>query len=106
MDHDVWSCGKCDGAADVALHSPHCPRRKQEQDVRVVGGPPAAASPSAPRRRCLPAPARLILPTVWLPADLIGPVDVELAKPTETIPGPSALPGGARYEPKWDGYLH
>jgi hypothetical protein len=54
----------------------------------------------------MPPRARRTDATVRLPTDLVGPVDVELAKLTETIPGPSALPGGARYEPKWDGYLH
>lgn len=39
-----------------------------------------------------------------LPAGLRGPVDVALARPTEAIPGANALTGGARYEPKWDGY--
>jgi ATP-dependent DNA ligase len=48
-------------------------------------------------RRADPAPVRL-------PADLAGPVDVELTRATESIPAPSALPGGCRYEPKWDGY--
>jgi ATP-dependent DNA ligase len=31
-------------------------------------------------------------------------VAVELAKPVSAIPAPHALPGGCRYEPKWDGY--
>jgi ATP-dependent DNA ligase len=39
-----------------------------------------------------------------LPPDLAGPVAVELAKPVAKIPAPHALPGGCRYEPKWDGY--
>jgi ATP-dependent DNA ligase len=39
-----------------------------------------------------------------LPPDLAGPVAVELAKPVRDIPPPGALPGGCRYEPKWDGY--
>jgi ATP-dependent DNA ligase len=39
-----------------------------------------------------------------LPADLAGPVAVELAKSVRDIPPPQALPGGCRYEPKWDGY--
>ncbi|MGY1601877.1 ATP-dependent DNA ligase [Geodermatophilus sp. SYSU D00815] len=39
-----------------------------------------------------------------LPPDLAGPVAVELAKPVRDIPAPTALPGGCRYEPKWDGY--
>lgn len=39
-----------------------------------------------------------------LPPELSGPVAVELAKPVREIPAPHALPGGCRYEPKWDGY--
>jgi ATP-dependent DNA ligase len=39
-----------------------------------------------------------------LPPELAGPVAVELAKPVRTIPTAHALPGGCRYEPKWDGY--
>jgi ATP-dependent DNA ligase len=39
-----------------------------------------------------------------LPPELAGPVAVELAKPVRAIPPANALPGGCRYEPKWDGY--
>jgi ATP-dependent DNA ligase len=39
-----------------------------------------------------------------LPPDLAGPVGVQLAKPVRGMPRPDALPGGCRYEPKWDGY--
>ena len=39
-----------------------------------------------------------------LPPELAGPVAVQLSKPVRAIPPPSALPGGCRYEPKWDGY--
>ena len=39
-----------------------------------------------------------------LPAELAGPVAVELAKPVREIPARTALPGDCRYEPKWDGY--
>lgn len=39
-----------------------------------------------------------------LPPELSGPVAVELAKPVRAIPAAHALPGGCRYEPKWDGY--
>ncbi len=39
-----------------------------------------------------------------LPPGLSVPVDVALARAVDRIPGPSALPGGCRYEPKWDGY--
>ena len=41
---------------------------------------------------------------VRLPPDLVGPVDVELTRAVEEIPGPNALPGGSRYEPKFDGF--
>jgi ATP-dependent DNA ligase len=39
-----------------------------------------------------------------LPPELAGPVAVQLAKPVRDIPPAHALPGGCRYEPKWDGY--
>jgi len=44
--------------------------------------------------------------TVRLPPGLAGPIDLELAKAVDTIPGENALPGGSRYEPKWDGFIH
>jgi len=39
-----------------------------------------------------------------LPADLAGPVQGALARAQDQVPGPRALPGGSRYEPKWDGF--
>ena len=39
-----------------------------------------------------------------LPNDLSGPIRVTLARAEESIPSSSAFPGGATYEPKWDGY--
>lgn len=39
-----------------------------------------------------------------LPAGLTGPVEVALARAVEQIPRAGALPGGSRYEPKWDGF--
>lgn len=39
-----------------------------------------------------------------VPVDLAGPVEVALARSVEQIPEPQALPGGCRYEVKWDGY--
>lgn len=53
----------------------------------------------APRARRTEAQVRL-------PPDLAGPVEVEPARLTEYIPAPASMPGGARYEPKFDGYLH
>lgn len=41
-----------------------------------------------------------------VPAALRPPVDVALAQAAETIPFPRSMPGGAVYEPKWDGWLH
>jgi hypothetical protein len=38
--------------------------------------------------------------------DLIGPVGSELARAVEQLPGEHGAPGGARYELKWDGFLH
>jgi ATP-dependent DNA ligase len=39
-----------------------------------------------------------------VPADLTGPVEVELARAVEQVPGPKALSGGTVWEPKLDGY--
>ena len=39
-----------------------------------------------------------------LPSGLSLPVKVALARAVEKMPRPGALPGGAWYEPKWDGY--
>ncbi|HJX45314.1 MAG TPA: ATP-dependent DNA ligase [Geodermatophilus sp.] len=39
-----------------------------------------------------------------LPPDLGGPVAVALARAVRDLPTADALPGGCRYEPKWDGY--
>jgi len=43
---------------------------------------------------------------VRLAADLQGPVGLELARAVEQLPGEHSMPGGARFELKWDGYLH
>jgi ATP-dependent DNA ligase len=40
---------------------------------------------------------------VRIPAELAGPVEVALARSVDKIPAPNALPGGSRYEVKWDG---
>jgi hypothetical protein len=45
-------------------------------------------------------------PPVRIPPHLAGPVELALARSVDQIPGPHALPGGCRYEVKWDGYLH
>lgn len=46
-------------------------------------------------------------PSVRVPPDLAGPVELALARSVEQVSGPHALPGGgSRYEVKWDGYLH
>jgi hypothetical protein len=53
-----------------------------------------------------PARRRTDSKQVRIPADLAGPVEVALARSEDKIPGPRALPGGSRYEVKWDDYLH
>jgi ATP-dependent DNA ligase len=35
---------------------------------------------------------------------LMGPVALELARAEEQLPGPRAMPGGSRFELKWDGF--
>ena len=45
-------------------------------------------------------------PRLVLTAELAGPVELELAKAVEKLPGRRGLPGGSRYELKYDGYLH
>ena len=71
-----------------------CGRRSGSRPIRERRGE------TMPRvRRTDPAAVRL-------PPDLVGPVDVELTRAVEEIPGPNALPGGSRYEPKFDGFLH
>jgi ATP-dependent DNA ligase len=39
-----------------------------------------------------------------IPAELAGPIEVALARSEDKVPEPHALPGGSRYEVKWDGY--
>jgi ATP-dependent DNA ligase len=38
--------------------------------------------------------------------ELTGPVQLELAKAVEQLPDEHGMPGGSRYELKWDGFLH
>ena len=35
-----------------------------------------------------------------------GPVELELARAEQSVPGPHAMAGGSLYELKWDGHLH
>jgi ATP-dependent DNA ligase len=39
-----------------------------------------------------------------LSPDLAGPVQLELARAVEQLPGRHGMPGGSRYELKWDGF--
>lgn len=39
-----------------------------------------------------------------LPVELRPPLGVALARPASSIPASDGLPGGSRYEPKWDGF--
>jgi hypothetical protein len=43
---------------------------------------------------------------VTLSPELLGPVGLELARAVEQLPGENAMPGGSRYELKWDGFVH
>lgn len=62
----------------------------------------ARRTPAA--RRPAP-PAAPETETGGLPADLArGAVQLELAKAVPTLPGPHAMPGGTRWELKWDGF--
>ena len=42
--------------------------------------------------------------TDHMAADLAGPVGLELARAVEQLPREHGVPGGARYELKWDGF--
>ena len=52
-----------------------------------------------------PAPVDTCGMVAWAP-DLRGPVGLELAHAVEQLPGQQGMPGGARFELKWDGFLH
>jgi hypothetical protein len=41
-----------------------------------------------------------------LSPELSGPAELGLAKAVEQLPGQHGMPGGARYELKWDGFFH
>ncbi|WP_158441562.1 hypothetical protein [Kribbella steppae] len=40
------------------------------------------------------------------PPHLTGPVALELAKAVDHLPGEHGMPGGSRFEWKWDGFIH
>ena len=60
-----------------------------------------ARAGQAAQRASEPAPPAV---QVGLPAGLTGPVELELAKAVPTLPGPHAMPGGTRWELKFDGF--
>ena len=75
----------------------------------AVGGTAVRAGrrPSIRVTRRTPRPARPtrpVTPGEGLPADLTGPVELELAKAVPALPGPHALPGATRWELKFDGF--
>ncbi|HEY0693851.1 MAG TPA: hypothetical protein VGD71_33000 [Kribbella sp.] len=41
-----------------------------------------------------------------LATELLGPVGLELARAEEQLPGAKGMPGGSRFELKWDGFLY
>jgi ATP-dependent DNA ligase len=43
---------------------------------------------------------------VTLATELLGPVGLELARVVEELPGEHRMPGEARFELKWDGFIH
>jgi hypothetical protein len=69
----------------------------------MPGGSQFSHSPATIRRCC---PGMHTDAVGNLPPGLAGPVQLELARAEERMPGVHALPGGSRYESKWDGYLH
>ena len=77
----------------------------------VKGMSPASPAVQVVRERRPPARPVVVgagrrprAPGVGLPAGLAGPVQVALARSTDQVPGPRSLPGGSRYEPKYDGF--
>ena len=56
------------------------------------------------RPRTPQPPGGSVVAGAVLPADLAGPVELELAKAEQSVPGPHAMAGGSLYELKWDGY--
>ncbi|MEV0796181.1 hypothetical protein AB0I34_00755 [Kribbella sp. NPDC050281] len=94
------TCLSTTGAARCATLTPStrsswwCGRRSGSQPIRERRG------------ETMPRVRRTDPDAVRPPPDLVGPVDVELTHAVEEIPGPNALPGGSRYEPKFDGFLH
>jgi hypothetical protein len=42
----------------------------------------------------------------FVKAELTGPVGLELAKAVEQLPGEHGLRGGARFDWRWDGFIH
>lgn len=39
-----------------------------------------------------------------IPASIRFPPELALARAADLLPAETALPGGCRYEPKWDGF--
>ena len=84
-----------------------------EQPTRLEGTSPLAPAVKVTAVRERRSPARPVVvggghrprPTgMVMPAGLAGPVQVALARSSDQLPGPKALPGGSRYEPKYDGF--
>jgi hypothetical protein len=100
---------RCFGAASVSAMIRSDASTSSSTWMPSAGSPEVSRLPP-PRvlaeARMSPARRRTDPGAVRIPAGLGGPVDVALAGSVETIPGPNALPGGTRFEPKWDGFLH
>lgn len=81
-----------------------------EHPTRLEGTSPLAPAVKVTAVRERRPPARPVVvgggrrPRPALPPGLVGPVQVALARSADRVPGPAALPGGSRYEPKYDGF--
>ena len=72
---------------------------------------PTTPQPAMVVRERRPRPAPVVVggrrssgSAAVLPVGLAGPVQVALAKAQDQVPGPLAMPGGSRYELKFDGF--
>jgi hypothetical protein len=73
--------------------------------AQQVQWPTISVAKGPPRRLVRPVAPTVRNPVrnaVGLPGDLTGPVELELAKAVPTLPGSHAMPGGTRWELKWD----
>src|SRR5215211_520221 len=106
LGHLPWPIETGSGYAMGEHPAPGWTRRATDSRRRVaLQGDAARFGPARMPSGGQAVPVPLTAPGLPdLPPELAGPVGVALAKPVRGIPRPDALPGGCRYEPKWDGY--